>query len=109
MKTPTGNVFPRVLNQTLPFAEKAQGVWIQDTEGNRYLDASGGSIVVNVGHDKTEIARAVHDQMLRYHDVHPTMINDAFLVVPPFIITEEEMQLAVKTIRRGLEDLFPEK
>jgi adenosylmethionine-8-amino-7-oxononanoate aminotransferase len=75
MQTPSGNVFPRVLNKALPFAKKAQGVWIEDTQGNRYLDASGGAIVVNVGHGRKEIARAVHDQILNYHYIHPTMIN----------------------------------
>lgn len=75
MKNLSGNVFPRVLNKELPFAEKAKGVWIEDTEGKRYLDASGGAIVVNIGHGRKEIAKAVHDQMLKYHYIHPTMIN----------------------------------
>ena len=70
-----GNVFPRVLKAPLPAAGKARGAWIEDAAGNRYLDASGGAVVVNVGHGREEIARAVHDQILQYHYVHPTMMT----------------------------------
>jgi 4-aminobutyrate aminotransferase-like enzyme len=37
-----GNVFPRRLDKPLPLAVRAEGMWILDSEGNRYLDASGG-------------------------------------------------------------------
>lgn len=70
-----GNVFPRILKAPLPAARKARGTWIEDAGGNRYLDASGGAIVVNVGHGREEIARAVYDQILDYHYVHPTMMT----------------------------------
>jgi len=70
-----GNLFPRILDKSLPAAKSAKGVWIEDTQGHRYLDASGGAVVVNVGHGRPEIARAVHDQILNYHYVHPTMMT----------------------------------
>jgi adenosylmethionine-8-amino-7-oxononanoate aminotransferase len=70
-----GNVFPRVLDHKLPQAQKASGCWIEDSNGNRYLDASGGAIVVNIGQGREEIARAVYDQILNYHYVHPTMMS----------------------------------
>jgi len=70
-----GNVFPRVLDHKLPQAQKASGCWIVDSSGNRYLDASGGAIVVNIGQGREEIARAVYDQILNYHYVHPTMMS----------------------------------
>ncbi len=70
-----GNLFPRKLDSPLPVAEKAKGVWIEDTNGRRYLDASGGAVVVNVGHGRDEIARAVYDQILRCHYAHPTMFT----------------------------------
>jgi len=70
-----GNLFPRVLNRPLPVAVKAEGVWIEDDAGRRFLDASGGAIVVNLGHGRREIADAVRDQILSHHYVHPTMFT----------------------------------
>ena len=70
-----GHLFPRRLDPPLPVAVKADGVWIEDQDGNRYLDASGGAIVVNAGHGRKEIARAVYDQILAYDYIHPTMFT----------------------------------
>ncbi len=68
-----GHVFPRRLDPPLPVAAKANGVWIEDQEGRRFIDASGGAIVVNVGHGRESIARAVYDQLLSHDYIHPTM------------------------------------
>ncbi|MBN2034174.1 MAG: aminotransferase class III-fold pyridoxal phosphate-dependent enzyme [Deltaproteobacteria bacterium] len=70
-----GHVFPRRLDAPLPFAVNAEGVWIVDSDGKRYLDASGGPLVVNLGHGREEIARAIYDQVLRCEYVHPTMFT----------------------------------
>jgi len=72
-----GNVFPRKLNNSLPVAIKAEGVWIEDDQGRRFLDASGGPIVVNLGHGRKEIAKAVYDQILNCDYTHPTMFTTA--------------------------------
>lgn len=68
-----GAVFHRVLEKELPLARRSQGVWIEAADGRRYLDASGGAVVVNVGHGREEIARAVADQLRTLSYVHPTM------------------------------------
>jgi adenosylmethionine-8-amino-7-oxononanoate aminotransferase len=52
MKTITGNVFPRRMDAPLPSVTSAKGVWIEDDQGQRYIDASGGAIVVNLGHGR---------------------------------------------------------
>ncbi len=70
-----GHVFPRRLDPPLPVAVKADGVWIEDQEGRRYLDASGGAVVVNAGHGRKEIAKAVYDQILAHDYIHPTMFT----------------------------------
>jgi adenosylmethionine-8-amino-7-oxononanoate aminotransferase len=70
-----GNVFPRRLDKPLPLAVRAEGMWILDSEGNRYLDASGGALVVNLGHGREEIARALYDQAIQCEYVHPTMFT----------------------------------
>jgi len=70
-----GNVFPRRLDRALPRAVKADGVWVTDSNGKQYLDASGGPLVVNLGHCREEIALALYDQALRCDYVHPTMFT----------------------------------
>jgi adenosylmethionine-8-amino-7-oxononanoate aminotransferase len=75
MKEIPGNVFPRRLDKPLPVASRAEGLWIVDSDGKRYLDASGGPILVNVGHGREEVARAVFEQVLRCDYVHGTMFT----------------------------------
>ena len=77
MGTTPGNVFPRRLDKALPVAVRAEGPWIEDGDGNRYLDASGGPVLVNIGHGREELAKAVFDQILRCDYVHPTMFTSA--------------------------------
>jgi len=75
MRDHPGHVFPRRLDRSLPIAANAEGMWIVDTEGHRYLDASGGAIVLNIGHGREEIARAVYEQIIKNDYVHPTMFT----------------------------------
>jgi adenosylmethionine-8-amino-7-oxononanoate aminotransferase len=69
------HVFHRVLGRSLPVAKEGQGAFIVDAEGRRYLDASGGAVVVNLGHDREEIAQAVGEQLRRGYYFHPTMFT----------------------------------
>ncbi len=68
-------VFHRVLDKELPLGQRSQGVWIEASDGKRYLDASGGAVVVNVGHGREEIAQAVFEQLRSLSYVHPTMFT----------------------------------
>jgi hypothetical protein len=74
-----GAVFHRVLDKQLPQAQRSKGVWIETSDGKRYLDASGGAVVVNVGHGRDEIAEAVSAQLRCLSYVHPTMFTTAAL------------------------------
>jgi len=42
---------------------RADGVWLWDTSGDRYLDGTASLWYCNVGHGRTEIADAVHRQI----------------------------------------------
>ncbi|MBD8067983.1 aspartate aminotransferase family protein [Bacillus sp. PS06] len=42
---------------------KAEGSWITDHEGNRYLDAMAGLWCVNVGYGREELAEAAYEQL----------------------------------------------
>jgi len=71
----SGHVFHRVLGRKLPIAKEGQGAFIVDEKGRRYLDASGGAVVVNLGHARQEIAQAVSDQLRSGYYYHPTMFS----------------------------------
>jgi adenosylmethionine-8-amino-7-oxononanoate aminotransferase len=50
------------LRRDFPQAVRSEGVYIYDSEGNRYLDGCGGALVVNFGHQVPEIAQAMIKQ-----------------------------------------------
>jgi adenosylmethionine-8-amino-7-oxononanoate aminotransferase len=75
--TRPGNVFYRKPFGELPIAVKGEGAFIVDEKGNRYLDASGGAIVVNLGHGRREIADAVSAQIRQGYYFHPTMFTNS--------------------------------
>jgi adenosylmethionine-8-amino-7-oxononanoate aminotransferase len=56
------HVFYRKLHRKLPTIVKGEGVWLFDASGKRYLDASGGAMVANIGHGVEEIATALRAQ-----------------------------------------------
>ncbi|MEE8363033.1 MAG: aminotransferase class III-fold pyridoxal phosphate-dependent enzyme, partial [Dehalococcoidia bacterium] len=42
---------------------KSSGIYVEDMEGNRYIDGIGGMYFRNTGHGREEIARAVYEQL----------------------------------------------
>jgi adenosylmethionine-8-amino-7-oxononanoate aminotransferase len=69
------HVFPRILNRELPTAVRAEGVWIEDAEGKRYLDAAGGAIVVSLGHGDRSLVEAMTAQASRTPYVHGSVFT----------------------------------
>ncbi len=45
-------------------AAKAEGAWVTDIEGNRYLDGMSGLWCVNVGYGRKELAQAAYEQLM---------------------------------------------
>src|ERR1035437_744128 len=59
----SGNVFYRgELNRVYPIMERGEGVYIYDSEGNKYLDAMSGIAVVNLGYGTPEVVDAMAEQ-----------------------------------------------
>ncbi len=56
---PQGSVFYRNLHKLYPRITHGEGAYLFDEDGKRYLDASGGAAVVNLGHGREEIAEAL--------------------------------------------------
>jgi hypothetical protein len=62
------SVFRRGTN--LLTAVQAEGCWIVDSDGSRYLDAAGGAVVCGVGHGRREVADAISRQLVTVGYVH---------------------------------------
>src|SRR5579862_3258207 len=64
-------LFFRHLGQTSPSPivleiVKAEGLYLEDVNGKKYLDAIGGISVCNTGHRHPDVVRAIKDQSDRY-------------------------------------------
>lgn len=72
---PHGSVFYRKMGHPRPQVSHGEGIYLWDTDGKRYIDGSGGPIVVNVGHGRSEITTAMQEQLLKAAYVHATMFT----------------------------------
>src|SRR5512142_1099520 len=93
--------------------ERAEGVWVYDVEGKRYLDCLAAYSAVNQGHCHPEILRTLHEQAakvtltsrafrndqlpLLYKDLHDLTGLDMAL---PMNSGAEAVETAVKTARK---------
>ena len=58
---------PRGLSHgTQIYVAKAEDCWLEDVDGNRYLDFAGGIGCINVGHRRDAVVSAVKDQLDRF-------------------------------------------
>lgn len=58
-------VFRRRWRSKLPVVDRAEGIYIYDVDGNKYIDGIGGSYVVSIGHGVKEVAEAMAAQASR--------------------------------------------
>jgi adenosylmethionine-8-amino-7-oxononanoate aminotransferase len=72
---PTGHVFYRKMDHSRPKIAYGRGIYLYDEDGRRYIDGSGGSLVVNVGHARTQINDAIQSQLAKVGYVHATMFT----------------------------------
>ena len=56
-------ILHRSIGPELPHAVAAEGIWITDAEGRRYIDGSGGAAVTSLGHGNAEVLVAMRAQM----------------------------------------------
>ena len=84
------SVFQRQIHAELPLAAGGKGVYIIDSEGKRYLDASGAAAVSCLGHGDADVIRAIKDQADRLAFAHTG-----------FFTTEVAEELAARPRGRG--------
>lgn len=68
----SSHVFYRRINYPHPQALRAEGVYVWDADGRRYIDASGGPVLVNIGHGVAEVVQAMAEQARAVAYVHAT-------------------------------------
>jgi len=88
---PQGHVFYRKMAHLRPKISHGEGIYLYDDSGKRYIDGSGGPLVVNVGHGRSEIADCMQKQaqavayahaIMFTSDVLETYSNELAKVVP---------------------------
>jgi 4-aminobutyrate aminotransferase / (S)-3-amino-2-methylpropionate transaminase / 5-aminovalerate transaminase len=58
---------PRGVSQATPvFVARAQDAWLEDVDGNRYLDFAGGIGCLNVGHRSGPVVAAIESQLQKF-------------------------------------------
>ena len=70
-------VFPRHCKATLPLAVQGDGAYIIDSNGKRYLDASGGAAVSCLGHSNARVTDAIKAQLDRLAFAHTGFFTSA--------------------------------
>lgn len=95
---PKGHVFYRKLARTYPLITHGEGIYLYDENGKRYIDGSGGALVVNIGHGQKEILQKVAYQMGKVGYVHGTQFTTQSI--------EEYAEALGKILPKGLEKIY---
>jgi adenosylmethionine-8-amino-7-oxononanoate aminotransferase len=90
-------VFPRNFFTTYPQAVRGEGCFVYTSDGQRFLDASGGAAVVTIGHGVPEIANAMAAQAARLAYVHSSQFQTS--VVEKF--AERVLALAPREMQKN--------
>ncbi|GAB4466016.1 MAG: aspartate aminotransferase family protein [Burkholderiaceae bacterium] len=69
------HILHRQLRGRYPLAVAAQGCFITDASGKRYLDASGGAAVSCLGHGHPDVLQAMHAQIERIAYAHTSFFS----------------------------------
>ncbi|RJF71570.1 aspartate aminotransferase family protein [Deinococcus cavernae] len=72
------NVFYRS-KKTYPVAVRAEGVYLWDDQGHRFLDGSSGALVANIGHGRSEVAQAMAAQASKLAFAHGSQFSSDVL------------------------------
>jgi adenosylmethionine-8-amino-7-oxononanoate aminotransferase len=92
------HVFHRHTGAELPLAVGGDGPWIIDSQGRRYLDASGGAAVSCLGHSHPGVVAAIREQVDRLAYAHT-----AFFTNEPL---EALADLLIESAPAGLERVY---
>jgi adenosylmethionine-8-amino-7-oxononanoate aminotransferase len=74
-----GHVLRRRMAFPHAVAVRGEGIYLWDADGRRIIDASGGPVVVNIGHGVAEVAEAMATQASQVAYVHGTVFTTGVL------------------------------
>src|ERR1700720_3764942 len=58
---------PRGIPHGTPvYVAKAEAAWLEDVDGNRYIDFAGGIGCINVGHRREPVITAIREQLEKF-------------------------------------------
>ncbi|MCH8154733.1 MAG: aminotransferase class III-fold pyridoxal phosphate-dependent enzyme, partial [Proteobacteria bacterium] len=69
------HVFHRHTQQSYPVAVRGEGLYVVDSHGKRYLDASSGAAVSCLGHNHPAVIQAIKDQLDRLPYAHTSFFT----------------------------------
>ncbi len=95
---PRGNVFYRKMARDYPCITRGEGIYLYDENGKRFIDGSGGAIVVNIGHGQKEVAQAAMEQMARAGFVHGTQFTTR--------VMEEYAEALAGVLPKGIDKIY---
>jgi adenosylmethionine-8-amino-7-oxononanoate aminotransferase len=75
--TKAEHIFHRTLKESWPRVSHGEGVYLYDTDGNRYLDACAGVHVVSIGHGVPEVVEAMSEQASKVCFAYGRFVSDA--------------------------------
>jgi putrescine aminotransferase len=58
-----------------PILDRAEGIYLYDTDGKRYFDVSGGPMAVNLPHGDSRVNEAIARQLEKFAFCHPVLSN----------------------------------
>jgi len=90
------NVFPRHANYGMPVIASGEGIYLQDSNGRRYLDACGGAAVSCLGHANENVTNAIKSQLDKIAYAHTSF----FTSEPAEALADRLVGLAPKNIER---------
>jgi adenosylmethionine-8-amino-7-oxononanoate aminotransferase len=68
-------ILHRQIKGELPIAASGHGVYIRDTQGRDYIDASGGAAVSCLGHDHADVKAAIREQLDKLPYAHTSFFT----------------------------------
>src|SRR3989440_10380769 len=81
------------------FAAKADGAIIEDVDGNRYIDFAGGIGVMNIGHARPEVTRAIAEQAAKFtHTCFSVMMYEPYVALAERIVNVAAGNFAKKAL-----------
>jgi adenosylmethionine-8-amino-7-oxononanoate aminotransferase len=98
MTQPNIHAVHRDWDRPFPIIERAEGIYLYDQSGRRYIDGSGGSsVVTTIGHGVAEIPQVMYDQAQHY-SFYPA---HAFTNQPFLDLCDLVVDLAPGTLRNA--------